>query len=428
MLLWVSLSVLGTMRYQTYLPETAQIPYDQTITFTGSVSKPPILQNTSQKLYITSTSFPGKVYIKTGQYPVYVYGDTLSVTCTLRQPQPIEDFAFDKYLARYGVLAICERAKLESLHNNIGNPIIAAIYKLRYQIVYQVQQLWPEPVASLILGVLTGIQDTIPQNIVQEFQTTGTIHVLVVSGMHVMIVIQLILRIGQRWLPKRVLFIGVIILLFGLCVLTGLAASVIRASIMGILPLIAQLAYRRPVMHYSLAFVCAIIGCINPYIVVYDVGFQLSLLATIGLIYFEPLCNTMFWWVPQRLSLRETLSTTFAASIPTLPLLLSVFGSFAVISPVANLIVIPVTNLMLFAGVGISIVQLFLPNLAIHLAYILYTIVQWMLVYIHYLSSVSWANITHIHTPTFVLIIMYSLIIGYIVWRVHISKFATSSA
>ncbi len=250
-IIWILIYALGFFRYQTYIDYNVSIPYEQTVTFQGVITKPPVTIHTNQKLYVTSESFTGKVYIKTGMYPTYSYGDRLSVTCTLHKPEAFETFAFDKYLARYGVLSICSQAKIKIIETNQGNWLFTKLYEIRAWFKQEIIQLWPEPVASLILGVILGIQDDIPDDIVEQFRITGTIHILVVSGMHVIIIAQVLQSVLKQWLnpKKQLLIIG--LTLFCFSVITGLAASVVRASIMGLLPLLAKAWQRKPIIHYS---------------------------------------------------------------------------------------------------------------------------------------------------------------------------------
>lgn len=412
----------GQYRYQTYIPDTMNIPYETAVSFSGMISKPPVIGRTTQKIYIATAEYPGKVYVKTGRYPAYSYGDMVNVSCTLRQPEPFDTFAFDKYLARYGVYSICQQASLYKTSERQGYWIMHKLYDLRNWFRVEIKQLWPEPVASLLLGVILGIQDDIPDDIVAQFRATGTIHILVVSGMHVMIIAQLLSRLGLQWFSRKQLFWLVVVVLAGFCVITGLAASVVRASIMGVLPLVAQAYGRRPVMHYSLMAVAGAMVIWNPLILVHDVGFQLSFLATIGLVYFQPICDRACWWLPQRFGLRETLSTTLAATLTTSPLVLSVFGMISLVSPMANMIVVPVSTFMLFAGTGVILLNQVIPSLAKWWAYLVWQIVTWMLQFIQWLGSLSLALIDNIAVPPWLPVAAFSLIIIYIIWRVKLQS------
>lgn len=421
LLLWSSAWYIGLLRYESYVPTTEHVPYGNAVEFVAEVAKPPVRQHTSQKLYVRTDKIPGYVYIKTGLYPYYSYGESLIVHCTLLEPEPFDTFAFDKYLARHKVFTICQQAKITSTGIHGGNPVYGKLYAVRGWFTTQIQQLWPEPVASLLLGVILGIQDSIPDDIVEQFRATGTIHILVVSGMHVVIISQLLINVLRRWFSPITMCIVVGIVLFGFCVITGLQASVVRAAIMGMLPILVIAFQRRQIRHYSLVAVAGIMVMHNPYILLHDAGFQLSFLATLGLMYFQPMCERMCWWVPPHFTLRETLSTTLAASLATTPLLLSTFGMISFVSILANVIVVPVSNIMLFGGFGIIMLAQVIPDLAQYTSYILWWLVAQMLNIVDWLSTLPFAMVTDIATPTWFVYASFGLILSYILWNIHVS-------
>lgn len=417
MVLWLGCWTAGAIRYTTYLPNTSHVPYEQEVDVTGYVSRPPVMTHEAQKIYLATDDLPGKVYIKSGLHPEYTYGQELKVHCVLHKPEPFDTFAFDKYLARFGVLSLCQQAQVYVTGEDRGNVVYHKLYALRRWFQVEIRQLWPEPVSSLILGVVLGIQDDIPDDIVDQFRATGTIHILVVSGMHVMIIAQLLSKVLERWLRPRMQFIVIAGALFGFCVIIGLAASVVRASLMGLLPILARAVQRRPVMHYSLAVTAVGMVAWNPYILMHDMGFQLSFLATLGLIYIQPLCARMCWWVPERFTLRETLSTTMAATLFTTPLTVSTFGMFSTVSLLANIIVVPISNLMLFVGFACVMLAQVSVSLAGLIGYLLWVAVSGMLWVIQWMSSQPYALLENFVVPGWLPLVAYLIIVMYCVWN-----------
>lgn len=414
---------LGWQRYTIYLPDTSTIPYGQTVTFTGLVTVPPHNDGAKQKLYVSQTIFPGDIYIKTFSYPMYQYGDNLNIECRLAQPQAFEDFAYDRYLARYGVLSLCQNAQLQLIQSGQGNPVYQQLYVLRDNLVLRVRALWPEPAAGLIAGILLGLQDDLFDDISVAFRTTGTVHILVVSGMHVVIIANVLASITQRWCSRRQVFIITGLGLAAFAIITGLAASVIRAALMGLLPLLASVLGRKRVTHYGLALVASSIVAYNPYILLHDVGFQLSFLATIGIIYFQDWTQRWCRYIPNWFSLRETLSTTFAAMITTTPLLVQIFGTFSLVAPLANIVVVPVSNLILFGGVGVLLLAIISGPLANYFAFALWQIIQWLLQYVYYLSAWPHASLQNIILPHYIFKLSYLSLSLMIIWSVRKKSF-----
>lgn len=428
MVLWLGCWAVGAIRYVTYLPDTSSVPYEQEVDLTGYISRPPVMTHEAQKIYVATDDLPGKVYIKVGLHPEYTYGQEVQVHCTLRKPEPFDTFAFDKYLARYGVLSICQQAQVRVTGAEHGNAVYRALYTVRNWFQVEIRRLWPEPVSSLILGVVLGIQDDIPDDIVEQFRATGTIHILVVSGMHVMIIAQLLSKILERWLRPRAQFAVIAIALFGFCVIIGLAASVVRASLMGLLPILARAVQRRPVMHYSLAITAVGMVAWNPYILLHDMGFQLSFLATLGLIYLQPLCARLCWWVPERFTLRETLSTTMAATLFTTPLTMSTFGMFSTFSLLANVIVVPISNLMLFVGFGCVMLAQVSVSLAGVVGYLLWVVVSGMLWVIQWMSAQPYALLENVTVPNWLPVVAYLIIVAYVLWNTQSNRSSTGAS
>lgn len=426
-LLWA----IGWWRYSAYLPLANNLPYNQSVNFIGQIVQPPRMSGAKQRLIVSTTQWAGKIQLTTARYPVYQYGDRLNITCDLQPPQPFDDFAYDRYLARYGIVALCQpfgELSVDIHERAQGWSFLRSLYQFRFKINTTVEQLWPEPIASLMLGVITGEQAGIPPDIVTAFRRTGTVHILVVSGMHVMILTALWLHCTRQVLTPAVRYLSLISILIAFAIITGLSASVIRACIMGVVPVLARLSGRRPVVHYSLALIAAGMTAHNPYVLVHDVGFQLSFLATIGLLYFQPLCQRLCRPLPNIFWLRETVSTSLAATITTTPLVLSVFGTLSLVSIVTNIIVVPISTIMLLAGSVLVAVSQIFPKLAFFFSYSIWLVVRFMVQWVQWWSQLPGAYLENLTVPWPMIVALYGGISLYILWRIHTASSLSSVA
>lgn len=417
--LWVALVLVflvGNWRYNHYLPDATTVPYDQTVTFKGQVIRPPRV-GTKQRVTVRSEEWPGLVQVALGFYPPYHYGDVVEVSCQLQRPTPTPEFDYDKYLARYGILTECKYPTVHLLQTQQGTPAVALIYQFRTWLQQRVRQLYPEPVASVFSGVIIGIQDDLSAETNDLFRRTGTIHILVVSGMHVMIIVTLFNRVTQRWLSARRRFVVLIILLSAFSILTGLSASVIRAALMGLVMPLAQMLGRPRQAHITLALIAALMTAHNPYILLYDVGFQLSFLATLGLIYIQPAIERLFKWLPRWFWIRETVGTSVAAMIPTTPLILTQFGTFSAVSLLANIVVVPVSNAILFGGVASVLVSLGSIQVAQWFGYALWQVLRFTFTYLHWLLTWPQAYFQNLHFTGLAVAVTYSLLFIFMIWR-----------
>jgi len=204
-----------------------------------------------------------------------------------------------------------------------------------------IQNILPEPQASFLAGLLLGIQDNIPKDLIENFNKTGTRHIIALSGYNITIIASLLMGF-LLWLGfwrKHAFFISIIAIIF-FVILTGASASVVRAAIMGTLVLIAQRAGRISNPRNLLAATAFLMLLKEPSALIDNVGFQLSFAATIGILYLGPRLQ----------KLPEILATTLSAQIAVLPFLAYYFHQISLISPFANLLILPIIPVTMAIG------------------------------------------------------------------------------
>ena len=209
--------------------------------------------------------------------------------------------------------------------------------------VGMLQKTLPEPMASLAAGILLGIKGQMPNDFYQALVNTGTLHIVAASGFNVMIVASVLMLLASKlWKRGVAIMTGILGILFYVLI-AGASASVVRAGVMGSLTLIAYY-FGRPAEARRLLWMAAgIMLLINPLLLL-DIGFQLSVGATGGLLYLAPLMKRF----PQHHYLKEYLYPTLAATVATLPIILWHFGRVSWISPLVNMLVLPVVPLVMF--------------------------------------------------------------------------------
>jgi competence protein ComEC len=326
------------------------------------------------------------------------YGDRVRVQGYLQTPFENEDFSYRDYLARQGVYSTLscgyEDCARLLLHDQ-GNPLLAWIYALRERSLEMVYRLFPDPEASLMAGILLGIETGIPADVERAFRDTGTAHIIAISGFNFAIVASLFAvafsRLLGRWRGMLAAFVGIALY----AILAGASAAVVRAAIMGGLSVFARQIGRRQNGLNTLAFVAAVMALFDPH-VLWDVGFQLSFMATLGLIlYAEPLAQAFLNLATRRLPLTtaqrlagpvgEYFLFTLAAQLTTLPVVLYYFQRLSLISFIANpLILPPQPPVMILGGLAVLVGLVFQPlgQAAAYLAwpFVVYTIrmVEWL--------------------------------------------------
>lgn len=288
------------------------------------------------------------------------YGDRLRLEGALQTPPEHETFSYREYLARQGVLSWMPRARAELLAGGQGNGLLGRLYALRSRSKETLHRLFPDPEAAFLAGVLLGDEDGIPDDVERAFQDTGAAHVIAISGFNITILAAmfswLFSRLLGRW--KGLLVSALLIALYTL--LVGAGPAVVRAAILGVLALGARQVGRRQVGVNSLAVAAALMALWNPN-VLWDVGFQLSFAATLGLVLYAPPLEAGFKrlaarWLPapavQRLAgpAGEYLLYTLAAQVMILPVTVYHFQRLPLVSLLVNPAILPAQPPVMLAG------------------------------------------------------------------------------
>jgi competence protein ComEC len=207
--------------------------------------------------------------------------------------------------------------------------------------------------SGLASGLILGEKALITPEVIRQLQISGTTHIIALSGYNITIIIGLFVIFDKKLTRLMRLLVPVVfILLFVL--MTGGAASLIRAAIMGFMPLLAVYLGRESDSFIAILCSAAIMLLFNPFLALFDVGFQLSFAALAGMIYLAPLVLRPLGSLPEYIS--GPFSETVGAQIAAMPLLAYYFGSVSLISPISNLIIlsmVPAGMLIAFV-IGLS--------------------------------------------------------------------------
>lgn len=285
------------------------------------------------------------------RFPEYREGQTLAITCRWEMPTSREDQSAIRNRYAKGLYVSCKPAGEITVQKADRfcwhHPLLCG----RLWIIKHVEELWPRPTRSLVLGLLLGDKADFPAQVLEQFSRAGISHIIALSGFNITIIIvsleavALRLALKKNWrAPAIVMCIGVFV------VFVGSAASIVRAACMGCLALVGKTLGRRPSATRLLLMSAAAMTLANPFTLLYDVGFQLSCLATFGLLAFSEPFERRLWFVPPAAGLRGSLSTTLAASFPTLPLLAYQFESLSAVSPLTNMLILPLIPHLMWLG------------------------------------------------------------------------------
>ena len=354
--------VFGIMRFDASESSTKALTTfndsDIEVVLSGQVADEPQRLSDKQRLVFQAKEIAAsgyslnvneKVLITTNLYPEYEYGDLLSVRGKLQSPKSFDDFDYAAYLAKDSIFSLSYYPKIEKTRE-VSFSFFRGIFKAKRVFEDSVSRSIAEPNASFINGILLGSREGIPQSLKEDFNETGTTHLLAISGYNITVVALYISILLTLFMRRQKAFWFAVFGIIVFTILTGASASVVRAGVMGILVLIARQSGRFYNPANSIVFAGAAMIALNPKVLRFDVGFQLSFLATLGLLYLYPFIQKKMEKVPGLLTLKDNFIATVSAQLAVLPVILYNFGSFSPVSIPANILILPVIPLAMLLG------------------------------------------------------------------------------
>jgi competence protein ComEC len=275
-------------------------------------------------------------------------GQRIALQAKVEAPAAFDGFDYPAYLARQGIGGLVRVREAHVLDRLSGAGLAELAAAARRWLLGGLNQMLPEPEAALGAGILLGVRTSISPEIATAFATAGLTHVVAISGWNIAIVAAIIAslarpleeRRGGRWLAPGVAAAAIA----GYVVLTGASPSVVRAGLMAGAMMVARLGGSRAHAASALGLAALLMLLAAP-AVLWDVGFQLSALATGGLILFAAAIEARLARWPAWL--REPVALTLAAQLTTLPVVVGSFGRLSLVAPAANVAVVPLVPIVM---------------------------------------------------------------------------------
>jgi len=278
------------------------------------------------------------------------------------------------------------------LQKHQGNYIKEKLFIFKKKIVQQIKKILPEPESSLLAGILIGAKEDMGKELLEEFRQTGIIHIVVLSGFNLTILAQFIMIILSVFGRKvSAVFGSLSIILFA--IMTGASATIVRASIMALLVILAR-ALGRSSEAVRLLFLAGFIMLIfNPMLLLYDASFQLSFLATLGLLVLSPKIEDFIKYGDFKIfNLKEILGATLSTQIFVFPLLLYLMGEISIISPLVNILILILVPFSMLLGIATIIISFINFELGLIFSYANYLILSYDLSVVHYFSDLYFST------------------------------------
>jgi len=396
---------------------------EQKIILVGMVSAEPdikerIIKLTIETETINEATMKGKVLVMTNRYPEYKYGDKLKITGFLKTPsENIDGFNYKNYLKKDRIYSVMDWPKIELIEKNQGNLIFAKILSFKEKLRESIYRNLSPPQSSILGAMILGDKRKISDEWKNKLNYAGVRHITAVSGLHVTVLSSILMTL-LLWLGfwRQQAFFGAILIIILFIVITGLQPSAIRAGIMGGLFLLAQYFGRMNSASRAVFFAGAVMLLQNPLLLKLDVGFQLSFLAMMGIIYLLPIFRDWLKFIPWK-NPNSILAMTLSAYLFTLPILIYNFGYMSSVAPITNVLVVPLLPFIMVLGFIFGMIGMIFQPLGWILSWSCWLLLTYLTKVVDWFSSFSWASLT-LEISWVWLAISY-LILGLITWRLQ---------
>ena len=265
--------------------------------------------------------------------------------------------------------------------------------------------------------MLLGEKQSLGDELEDAFVATGLIHIVVLSGYNVSIVAEAMTYV-LAFLPRAIAYSSSSFGILVFMILTGANAPIVRASIMAILLLVAKFLGRPTEAGRMLLLVATIMVIVNPSILVADVSFHLSFLATLGLLYMFPIVDEFFAKkIPKLWGLRSIASATISTQILVLPYLLWKIGAFSVVSPITNIIVLPFIPASMLLGFFTGVFGYIFSPIASLFSYLSYFVLKIVITIVEWFAGLPFALLAVPKIPFVIVLAIYGLLGYYLIKR-----------
>jgi competence protein ComEC len=377
------------------------------------------------------------IRVKAKLYPRFTFGDQVNFSGKLSSPFNFKNddgrsFDFKGYLAKDDIFyeiksaSVAAIGDLEASADSIGklswlpDNIISILYKIKRKFVTNLERSLGEPSAALAAGLVVGEKSALGAQLLQDFRTVGLIHIVVLSGFNITIVADALRRMLSR-LPMvwSIVIGGAGMLLFG--ILVGGGATVVRSCLMASLALFADLTRRDYNVIRALSFAALIMLIQNPDILLHDPSFQLSFLATLGLILLASPIEKHLRIIPDKFGMRGTVAATLSTQIFVSPFILYTMGQISIIGVIVNILVlpfIPLTMLAVFLTGAFGFISLTFSQA---IGWVAHLFLSYEIFMVESFASVPFASL---HLPQFSgwFVVVFYVLFGFVYWWVGFGR------
>lgn len=369
---------LGFFYYHFYLAfQTENIVFGQEAVFRGEVFREPTHGLKSEQVDIKlRPPYEGEVRIYTEPTRQFHYGDIVEVKGKINKSPT-------------GRLNIASFPEIEILSRNNGNPIKIRLFHFKERLIGNLNAVLPSQQAALMSGILVGERAEFTPEFKEQLNRSGTTHIVALSGYNISIIGLTLATILAYFFRRRWAFYIALFAIPLFVIMTGAEPSVVRAGIMGMIILLAEKQSRLYSFRNAVTLTAFAMLLFNPRLLVFDLGFQLSFAALLGIVYFYPKLEKRFQIREKGEGIfgwRKNLWQTFSAQAAVAPILLAKTGYFSVTGLVANVLILEFVPLTMLFGFLTAVLGFFSYSLSLVVGWLTNLILSYEILVIKFFS------------------------------------------
>ncbi len=352
----------------------------------GTIYKEPEIREASASLVVVDEKTKEKIIIFIDKYNDFKYGDFLIISGKLRVPESFNGFDYQAYLAKEGISTIMYRPEIEVLqkekYSSLFSVFYADILKTKEKMRDVVYSNISPPQREILAAMLLGDKRRISSEWQEKLNYAGTRHVTAVSGLHVTVLTAIIFSFWSAiGFNRRWSFWLAFVFMFLYILLTGTQISAVRAGIMGSFFLFGKYLGRSSFSFIFIVFAAAIMLAFNPLLLRSDIGFQLSFMAILGIIYLSCFFKKYLKF--------DLLAVSISAYLFTLPAIIYHFGYFSLVAPLANVLIVPALPFILLFGFLFVFTGIIYSPLGWIFSFLVLPFISYLVWMVHWFANLS---------------------------------------
>ncbi len=429
----LSLGVLRFHQVDALYPQIFEDKLGEEVSLSGVLVDDPDIRESNQKLtvLVKDGDAETKVLLTLGLGQRFSYGDQVNFVGELEKPENFTTdqgklFDYINYLRKDGIDYVGFYPDVEVVGEGFGNPVKEKLFKIKNFLVSKINSQIPQPESILLGGLILGERGSFSQELRTALVSTGTIHIVALSGYNVTIVAEWIMKI-LYFLPGVWSFAAGILGIILFVLMAGAGSTAVRAGIMASLALVARATGRTYAVARALILAGVFMVLINPLVLRYDVSFQLSFLATVAVIFFAPRLERYFTWVPKQWKLRDLVSVTFAVYIFVLPFIMYKMGNLSLVALPANILILPFIPATMMFGFLTSLFGSIWHVLSVPFGFVSTMLLRYEIGVVEFFAKFYFASLSVPNFPLAATILIYAYF-SYMLFSSDLKKFFTELA